>query len=314
MIILSGPTGVGKSDVALALARYMPIEIINADVGQFYVPLTVGTAKPEWKNAPVVHHLFDIISEPKNITVVDFLSRVRVCADEICAHGNIPVLVGGSGFYLYSFFFPPVGTHACTSKKSYDKYSAIQLWKQLFLLDPERATRISKQDRYRIMRALDLWHAHGLKPSTLKPTFLPLLRPTFFFIINRERSDLYRRINVRVESMLDAGWIDEVASLSSSWHTFLLKKKLIGYDDIVHFLKDDDALRFDQLRLRIAQRTRAYAKRQLTFNRMITKKVEEQKESVYTEWVNVTADSDYEDVVQYLCNVVEKKGLKRVKP
>lgn len=327
MIILSGPTGVGKSDVALALAQYLPIEIINVDVGQFYVPLTIGTAKPDWKNSPVPHHLFDIIDAPKNITVIDFLARVRLCIREIYARGNIPVLVGGTGFYLFSLFFPPVALDTeKTSKYSYEQLSTQQLWDQLYNLDIDRAKFISKQDRYRIMRALDLWYAHGRKPSTFKPVFAPLFTPALFFVINRDRHDLYERINARVNFMLSAGWLEEVANLSSAWHIFLLEKKLIGYDDIIRFITAEPKTNtLDQLAACIAQKTRAYAKRQITFNRMITKKLEEQKDSVYTEWVNVInvidatsvigvnsslnigLNYDYDYVARYLCEIIKAK-------
>src|SRR3990172_4748508 len=102
MLIIYGPTGVGKTDMALAIAERMPSEIVNMDVGQFYTPLSIGTAKPAWRSSPVPHHLFDILDTPKNITVVEYRTLLLKKINEIRDRGNLPIVVGGSGFYLYS--------------------------------------------------------------------------------------------------------------------------------------------------------------------------------------------------------------------
>src|SRR5271156_1977599 len=102
MLIVYGPTGVGKTDLALAIAKRIPAEIINMDVGQFYTPLSIGTAKPDWKQSPIPHHLFDIINNPINYTVNDYRTVLYTTVKEILARGNLPILVGGSGFYLHS--------------------------------------------------------------------------------------------------------------------------------------------------------------------------------------------------------------------
>ena len=104
-LIIYGPTGVGKTDLALDLAQHIPIEIINMDMGQFYTPLSIGTAKPDWKNSPVPHHLFDIINEPRNFTVSEYRILFYKKVGEIIERGNLPVVVGGSGFYLHSLLF-----------------------------------------------------------------------------------------------------------------------------------------------------------------------------------------------------------------
>src|SRR5205809_276369 len=99
MLIIYGPTGVGKSELALTVASQMPAEIINMDVGQLYTPFSIGTAKPDWRHQTIPHHLFDAINEPKQYTVVEYRNAVFKLVSDIRERGAIPILVGGSGFY-----------------------------------------------------------------------------------------------------------------------------------------------------------------------------------------------------------------------
>ena len=122
----------------------------------------------------------------------------------------------------------------------------------------------------------------------MKPQFDPLFDHVHFMILNRDKDELYARINDRVVQMIKEGWIEEVKALSPQWIEFLLKKKVIGYDDIIHFL-GGRIESLDSLIQIIQQKTRQYAKRQLTFNRMLTKKFEEHRNAVYTEWINLTS-------------------------
>ena len=105
-IIIYGPTAVGKTDFAEALAQRINGEIINADAAQFYTPLTIGTAKPDWRKAPVPYHLFDICDEPNNYSVAAYRADVERAVTSIASRGKIPIIVGGSGFYIHSLFFP----------------------------------------------------------------------------------------------------------------------------------------------------------------------------------------------------------------
>ena len=135
-----------------------------------------------------------------------------------------------------------------------------------------------------------------------------------FCVLTRERAQLYARIDARVEQMFIAGWITEVQKLDRKWYPFLLEKKLIGYDDIINFLSNLDLINPDTKNLEsliacIAHKTRAYAKRQLTFNRMMTKKVEEHPDSVYTEWVNVPETATDDAVAQTLYAIIKEKGF-----
>jgi tRNA dimethylallyltransferase len=264
VLILCGPTGVGKTDFSLEIARYYSAEIINGDVGQFYSPLTIGTAKPDWRNERVPHHLFDTIHEPKNISSVEYRNLVIEQVNEIWARKKLPLIVGGSGFYLKSLFFPP---HALvTQTNNLLTLPDDQLWKTLNAVDPQRAEQINPQDYYRLRRALAIWYGTGKKPSACQPVYDAPFRALVLYL-DRDREDLHQRITLRTELMVQQGWLNEVRQLrGTAWEPFLYTKKLIGYDVLFDYLRGDQPeFGLDYAIELIQQRTRQYAKRQKTF-------------------------------------------------
>lgn len=261
-IIIHGPTGVGKTDFILNLGKTFPIEIINCDIGQMYKPLSIGTAKPDWQNEPIVHHLFDIITTPTNYSVVEYRKDVQKKIEEVAARGRIPVLVGGSGFYGKSLFFPPI-------EENLDILSVTGTWQDLEKVDPERAKTIHKNDAYRINRALSL-NAAGKKASQSVPFYNPLGSNFLVAYLYKDRQILYEQINQRVKSMIEKGWIEEVVRLKDTeWEHFLKKKKLIGYPEILEYLEGN--INKETLISTIQKKTRNYAKRQETFWKMFKK-------------------------------------------
>lgn len=275
LVVIYGPTGVGKTDFADHLANIVHGEIINADIGQFYTPLSIGTAKPLWQKSPIAHHLFDILDEPRDLTVTQYRELVIALLEDIWQRGNVPIIVGGSGFYIASLFFPP---QLPSSKKSmmvnFEGDDTKSLWDMLNKIDPERAKDIHIHDRYRIVRALEIWHNTGIKPSNYVPIYDPP-SPYFMLCLTRDRKQLYERINQRVHEMIEQGWIQEVKLLLGTlWENFLKEKKIIGYDDIIRYLHGPQTNKdYEYLIETIAQKTRNYAKRQLTFWRMMQKKL-----------------------------------------
>lgn len=261
----------GKTRFAELLAAQLPSEIINADMGQLYTPLTIGTAKPDWRNSPIPQHLFDVINEPRLITVTEYRDRVITSLEAIWARKNIPILVGGSGFYLQSLFFPPEATSTMSDaqEKMAEKNFAPEpdRWAQLYEIDPQRALRIHPHDIYRINRALTIYFATGRKPSEQEPRYKPLASYCFVSL-TRDRKQLYDAIDTRARHMLHEGWIQETQRLmGTEWQEFLINKKIIGYDDIIHYLQQSahSEVEFDELIQIIAKKTRNYAKRQITF-------------------------------------------------
>lgn len=264
IIFIYGATGVGKTDLALAIAESIPSEIINMDVGQFYTPLSVGTAKPAWKDFSTPHHLFDIINEPLSVNVNDYRMMLIQKVNEIKQRGNLPIIVGGSAFYLYSALFPLKGSATpCVDSAIHHEGD---LWQKLYDVDPERASVIEKSDSYRLMRALDIWENHHKKPTAFVPEYDPFSDYILLNII-RDKEELNNRINQRVVQMLDNGWIEETELLvGSEWEDFIVKKKLIGYNEIISFLKSDRSKQsYENMVYIIQNKTRQYAKRQRTF-------------------------------------------------
>lgn len=280
MLIIYGPTGVGKTDLALEIAKQIPTEIINMDVGQFYTPLSIGTAKPDWKNSPIPHHLFDIIDTPRNYTVNEYRTAAYKKVEEVIARSALPILVGGSGFYLYSLLFQQGITVEDTNISHVYSKNA-NWWQELYGIDPVRASQIDPSDTYRLKRALGIWHATGKLPSSLAPIYRPQADYVIIFV-ERDRQELKKRIDDRVIHMLNSGWIDEAEKLvNTPWQEFLRKKNLIGYGEIFDYLvgkKDNAALR--QTAEAISIQTRQYAKRQFTFWRKLEREIK--KEKLYT--------------------------------
>ena len=147
------------------------------------------------------------------------------------------------------------------------------MWEKLFEIDPVRAQQISKGDTYRVVRALEIWKSQGVKPSEFAPR-LDLVGPAVLVIVKRDREQLYQRINERTEIMIESGWLEEVVPLQGTgWEVFLREKKLIGYDDIFEFRSSCNGMTKQELIDRIRQKTRNYAKRQITYFSMLSKKL-----------------------------------------
>jgi tRNA dimethylallyltransferase len=266
ILIIYGPTGVGKSSFAQTVAQVIPSEIINMDMGQLYTPLTIGTAKPLWRSEKTVHHLFDIVDEPRHYTVIEYRARVEELIKTIAEKGLLPIIVGGSGFYGKSLFFPPLSL-PLQKHGARNPGIAQELWDQLYAIDPQRAAMLHKHDQYRIARALDIWYTTGKKPSECNPVYTPLTTRGTVLYLTRERADLYERIDQRVDAMIHEGWRAEVERLqATAWEPFLYEKKIIGYDDILRFLQTPPTARdWEHTVALIKQKSRNYAKRQATW-------------------------------------------------
>ena len=273
VFIVYGPTGVGKTDIACAIASRISAEIVNMDVGQFYTPLSIGTAKPDWRNEPVPHHLFDIINEPSSMSVTEYRALLDGTIKDIIKRGNIPILVGGSGFYLHSLLFPLKESLSSVEMVAHSMPGE-DLWQKLYAIDPDRANCIEKSDSYRIARALEIWEQSGKKPTAFRPEYNPLADFSILHI-SRETAELNNRINTRVIEMMKNGWVQEAENLLGTvWHDFIKHKKIIGYNEIFDFLagsKDEQS--YNTMIELISNKTRQYAKRQRTFWRKLEREI-----------------------------------------
>ena len=270
VLIIIGPTASGKTDLALKIGESLPIEIINADVGQFYTPCSIGTAKPAWKNLSVPHHLFDILDSPQDLNVAEYRKTVIEKVDEISKRGKLPVIVGGSLFYVKSLFFPPQEFLQEIMVNGYEGVLTADLWNQLHEVDSQRADKLHHNDRYRIARALNLWDATNVKPSEYEPLFNAPFN-ALIVVVKPKRESLFDTINKRTNRMIGenplVGWLDEARRLlGTPWESFLNQKKLVGYDTIFAWLRSgENAADLPSLVETIQNETRQYAKRQMTF-------------------------------------------------
>ncbi|MBD3273317.1 tRNA (adenosine(37)-N6)-dimethylallyltransferase MiaA [Candidatus Dependentiae bacterium] len=295
VILISGPTASGKTDLSLEVGNFLPVEIINADMGQFYTPFSIGTAKPDWKKQKIKHHLFDILNTPKDLSVAEYTELVKEKINLVWKKNKIPVIVGGSLFYIKSLFFPPKKIKKINQCISFEDQN---LWELLNKIDPIRASHIHPNDEYRLKRALDIWKETGLKPSQIKPDFSPFFN-SFFIHLNLEKDVLYKRIEKRTKKMFDLGWVKEVEKiLGSDWESFFLKKGLIGYKNIVDWIKNGkDKKQFDCLVEEVIKETKLYAKRQKTFWKSFKKHL--QKESKNPEFICKIIELDCKNIEDF---------------
>lgn len=274
-------------------------------MGQLYQPLSIGTAKPELENLSFKTHLFDHLEMTHNFSSADFRREVMHLLPEIWARGKLPVIVGGSLFYLFSLFFPPKeSADGCTHIS--DEYLATlatrvtsELWGMLREIDPERAAQINPNDRYRLERALKLWHVSGKRPSECAPVFAPPAQFMFWFL-HRDPQELRNRIDQRVDLMMQQGFLQEVAGLAPEWRDFIMQKRLIGYPELYAVL--DGTLSLDDAIAQIKLRTWHYARRQLIFWRRFKAQLAACEAASWGSWCDV--DLTLHPVTLYLEQMV----------
>ncbi len=257
VIVVAGPTGVGKTDLSLYLASRLNGEIINADSTQVYKGMDIATNKVQ-DTMGIPHHLFDILDINKDYTVFDFQKESRKLIDDILARGKTPILVGGTGLYikaaLYDYKF---------DKKEVNTYEGIsndELYKKLLEVDPE--TNIHLNNRVRIISALNYYEANH-KPYSEKEKSSKLLYDTLFIGLTTERDILYYKINQRVDKMLIEGLEEEARGLYDSGVRSKAVMTPIGYKELFEYFEGNTSMEA-AIEL-IKQRSRHYAKRQYTW-------------------------------------------------
>ncbi|HEX6989181.1 MAG TPA: tRNA (adenosine(37)-N6)-dimethylallyltransferase MiaA [Bacillota bacterium] len=273
LLVLVGPTAAGKSELALRLAQWLPVELITADSAQVYRGLDIGTAKP----APderhrVPHHLIDVIDGDRRFSVADFQAATDAVAREIRKRGRIPVLVGGTGLYVravvrrYAF---AEGARDAELRRRLELRAARQgsaaLHAELQRVDPAAAARIHPRDTRRIVRALEVYQLTG-RPLDRRDLSLPgTPYDPLVVALQVDRDRLYRRINRRTDRQVAAGWTDEVRALRSRWGPEAPCFDVLGYRELVAYVDGRRAL--DAVVRDIKRKTRHYARRQLTWLR-----------------------------------------------
>jgi len=273
VVIVGGPTASGKSELAVQLAERFDGEVVNADSMKCYRGLDIGTAKPSPDLLQrVPHHLLGFVDPEVNFTAANYQQEARRVIAEIHARGRLPVLVGGTGLYIKAFLSglaESPGADAAV-REVYNRIADCEgnenLLETLRKVDPVSAARIHPNNRVRIIRALEVFKQTGRSISELQDEHGFTLKwcNSMKIGINVERSELYRRINARVDRMVADGLVEEVESLLSMGYSPALKSlSSIGYREICDFLAANKT--FSEACELIRRNSRRYAKRQLTW-------------------------------------------------
>lgn len=274
LVILTGPTAVGKTKASISLAKAIGGEIISADSMQVYRHMDIGSAKispQEMQGVP--HYLIDVLEPQDEFHVVRFQQMAKQAMSEIYDHGNIPILVGGTGFYiqsvLYDIDFAADGEDSAYRKELEEQAQvngAEYLHEKLKETDPEYAAQVHANNVKKVIRALEFFHQTGQKLSehNIEQGQKESAYNFAYFVLNDERTHLYERINLRVEQMLKDGLVGEVQRLKEMGCTRnMVSMQGLGYKETLDYL--DGHITLNEAAEIIKRDTRHFAKRQITW-------------------------------------------------
>lgn len=276
VVAVVGPTATGKTALGVALAQHFSGEVISCDSMQIYKGLDVGTAKvtPE-ETCGIPHHGVDILTPDKPFSVADFTAMAGRLEREISARGALPILVGGTGLYVQSFLNgvrftdekAPAGLREQLAAELAEK-GGTAMYEELRQVDPEAAAAIHPNNQVRVLRALEHYRATGKKLSEQKAESLPPEKPYRSLILGLDfpdRAALYRRIDLRVDKMLEAGILPEAELVWQNRETYRTAAQAIGYKEFFPYF--EGAASLEACTDKLKQASRNYAKRQLTWFR-----------------------------------------------
>ena len=274
LIILTGPTAVGKTKASISLAKAIGGEIISADSMQVYKEMDIGSAKirPEEMDG-IPHYLVDVLEPDEEFHVVRFQQMAKEAMAKIYANGHIPIIVGGTGFYIQALLYDIDFTENdgdMSFREEMEHYAAEHgaeaLHEKLREIDPASADMIHANNVKRVIRALEFYHQTGKKISEHNEEERQKESPYAFvyFVLNDERKNLYDRINLRVDLMVKEGLLDEVKALKAKGYTKdMVSMQGLGYKEVLDYL--DGEISFEEAIYRIKRDTRHFAKRQITW-------------------------------------------------
>lgn len=303
-----GPTAVGKTGASIGTAEILNAEIISCDSMQIYRGMDIGTAKasPE-EQGRIVHHLIDIVDPEMYFSVADYQREAQEKIIDINQRGKLPLLVGGTGLWYqavvddYDFF--PIESQQEVRKKweeIYTEKGLEYLYQELLKVDKTYALKVGSNDRKRIIRGLEVYDLTGkaFSESQVKNSKKYNLALVGLYL---ERAELYHRIEVRIDQMIEEGLIEEVAALKEQGYDMSMNSmKALGYQQVYAYL--EGLLSYKEMLNEIKRETRHFAKRQYTwFNR--DKRIT---------WLDVSDFHNQETLIKKICKVVEGQLLKGV--
>ena len=306
-IIILGPTASGKTDISINLAKQLNAEIINADCMQIYKELDIGTAKASIEEQDgIKHHLLDFVESTKEFSVSEYRDLALPIIEKLIKENKVPIIVGGTGFYVQSLLLENNYGNSYKSeelrlqlKNLASEKGNMEVYNTLKDIDPESAETIHPNDLKRVIRAIEIFKLSGHKKSELKRTMQTNMQNSIkplIIVLNRNRDELYNRINLRVDLMIKAGLVDEVKNLVSKYNLTIDNQCMqgIGYKEILDYI--NNIVDIDTAIENIKINTRHYAKRQLTWFR----------NQVDALWINLSETSK-DDAVKYIIDKFNNK-------
>lgn len=265
VIVITGPTAVGKTKLSIALAKRLQTEIINGDAYQVYQKMDIGTAKPTLEEREgIVHHLLDYVDPSEEYSVARYQKEVRQCINQFILEQKIPLIVGGSGLYIDAvikdYRFEEEKRSSQNTSVEYEKLSNEELHQILEEVDSELAMTIHPNNRKRVLRAIELGKSVVKKDSRSHRD--DFYYNTLLIFLNDKREFLYERINARVDEMIKKGLIDEIGAIGEE-NFSLTSKAAIGYKEGLAYLNHE--ISYDEMIELIKKNSRHYAKRQFTW-------------------------------------------------
>ncbi|MBP1918731.1 tRNA (adenosine(37)-N6)-dimethylallyltransferase MiaA [Youngiibacter multivorans] len=291
LIIIAGPTGVGKTEISIRLAKLLDGEIVSCDSMQVYRLMDIGSAKAtreEMQGIP--HHMVDILDPMTPFTVSEYKAMAETAIDDIISRGKVPIMVGGTGLYIDSVITDmsfAEGSGDTAFRDSMEelavKSGKEEVHRQLQEVDPIAAERIHPNNLKRVIRALEVYHMTGKPFSSFADE--GIINPKYevsYYYLNRKREELYSAIDIRVLKMLEEGLVDEVRMLRERGLTREHQSMQgIGYKEVLDYL--DGKKTYDEMVEEIQRHSRNYAKRQLTWFRRKSLAVEIYRDAMSTE-------------------------------
>ena len=276
MLAIGGPTATGKTALSVALAKEFGGEVVNADSMQIYRGLDIGTAKPTAEERQgIPHHLMDFLPPEAPYSVADFTAAAAPLIEQLNSAGKLPIVTGGTGLYITSLMkgtaFAPEKTDPAIRARlqtEADEQGSAALYARLQQIDPAYAEKLHPNNLPRVIRALELFEATGRRMSEQQRAALaaePPYRSLCICLTCRDRAELYRRIDRRVDSMLQNGVLEEAKLVYDNRETYRTAAQAIGYKEFFPYFAGEMPL--NDCANRLKQATRNYAKRQLTWFR-----------------------------------------------
>lgn len=310
LIVLTGPTAVGKTDLSVSLAKKIGGEIISADSMQVYRRMDIGTAKIKQEEMDgIPHHLIDVLDPMEDFNVVLFQKLAKQAMCDIYERGKIPIIVGGTGFYIQALLYDIAFEESDDEQESvyqqeltkiYQKEGAHALHELLKDIDPISYEAIHENNVKRVMRAICFYKENGYPISQHNEEQRQKESPYNFeyFVLNDDRNVLYDRIEKRIDLMVDEGLVIEVKMLLDQGCTKdLVSMQGLGYKEIIPYLEGECSL--EEALYILKRDTRHFAKRQLTWFR---------REKV-VHWISKNEWKDKESLLQYLVQCLSEKGI-----